>query len=291
MKIEGVAIIGAGPAGIAAAIQLRRYGFKPRIIEQAEPGGLLKNARRVENYPGFPKGIPGRELVKLLCLHLGDNGPVDRETVLNADYRNRHFVVKTDRRTFRARLLVVASGTEPIRIFNERTQKTLANRLFYEPWSMPRVKNRRIAIVGAGDAAFDYALGRASGNKVWILGRRSKPRCLTALWRCCRKNPNIKYLGPTRLESIGRDGRSIWLRLGSGRILLVDYILVAAGRKPCLGFLGSNLRKNIRILMNQKKLWLIGDVKNKRYRQVGISVGDGIRCAMEIADRTGGVAR
>jgi thioredoxin reductase (NADPH) len=286
-----VAIIGAGPAGIAAAIQLRRYGYKPEILERAEPGGLLKNARWVENYPGFPKGIPGIKLVNLLRAHLGNNGPVDRETVLSADYRNKNFIIKTDRRTMLARILIVASGTEPKKIFSARTRRALSGRLFYEPWSMPRMQGQRIAIVGAGDAAFDYALGLASGNKVWIIGRQQKPRCLTALRNDCRAQKGLKYMGRSLIKRIERDDPSIRIRLGRNIRLSVDYILVAAGRKPCLGFLEPRIRKNLRVLMNIKKLWLIGDVKNKRFRQVGISVGDGIRCAMEIADRTGGKAR
>lgn len=291
MRTDAIAIIGAGPAGIAAAIQLRRYGFKPMVIERAEPGGLVKNAHLVENYPGFPEGIPGVKLVKLLRQHLGNNGRVHRETVLNADYRKRHFVIRTDRRTFHSRILVIATGTEPKRIFNAKIRKTLSDRLFYEPWSMPGVKGQRIAIVGAGDAAFDYGLGLAARNRVTIIGRGGQPRCLPVLWDNCRLKTNLKYLGRLRITCIERDDRSITIRFERNKSISADYILVAVGRKPCLGFLGPGLRNNMRILMKRKKLWLIGDVKNKHYRQVGISVGDGIRCAMEIADRTGGEVR
>jgi len=65
VNIKDVVIIGAGPAGISAAIQLKRYGIEPTLLEKEEIGGLLKNANLVENYPGFPNGVPGPELVKL----------------------------------------------------------------------------------------------------------------------------------------------------------------------------------------------------------------------------------
>ena len=64
-KVEGVTIIGAGPAGIAAAIQLKRYGITPLLLEKNMLGGLLRNANLVENYPGFPVGISGLHLTSL----------------------------------------------------------------------------------------------------------------------------------------------------------------------------------------------------------------------------------
>jgi thioredoxin reductase (NADPH) len=287
MRTEAITIIGCGPAGIAAAIQLRRFGFEPRILERAEIGGLIRNARRIENYPGFPKGITGTKLVRLLRAHLDGKGPAERETVLNADYHNRLFLIKTDQRSFRSRILIIATGTEPEEIFDRGTRQALAGRIFYEPWTLPRSKDKRIAIIGAGDAAFDYALGLIPRHKVTIIGRRSKPQCLPVLWRLSRANPALKIFLNARVEGISVDDRSIILHLSGGKDWRADYILVACGRKPCLGFLGPGLRRRQPRLIADGKLWLIGDVKNERCRQVGISVGDGIRSAMEIADRFG----
>ena len=70
MNVEHVTIIGAGPAGIATALQLKRYGITPIILEKNTIGGLLRNAHLVENYPGFPKGISGVNLVRLFRKHL-----------------------------------------------------------------------------------------------------------------------------------------------------------------------------------------------------------------------------
>jgi thioredoxin reductase (NADPH) len=67
MQVEDVIIIGAGPAGLAAAIQLKRYGIQPLLFERAALGGLLSNANLVENYPGFPRGVTGPGLVKLFA--------------------------------------------------------------------------------------------------------------------------------------------------------------------------------------------------------------------------------
>ena len=74
MSVYGVAIIGAGPAGLAAAIQLQRYGIDALLLEAEAVGGLLRNANLVENYPGFPQGIPGMELARLFAGQLERGG-------------------------------------------------------------------------------------------------------------------------------------------------------------------------------------------------------------------------
>ena len=77
MRVEEVIIIGAGPAGIAAAIQLKRFGIKALIFEKDRIGGLLRNANRIENYPGFPEGISGIRFVERLEERVGGEKIVD----------------------------------------------------------------------------------------------------------------------------------------------------------------------------------------------------------------------
>ncbi len=98
MKVEQVIIIGAGPAGLATAIQLKRYGVHLLLFERAQAGGLLHNANLVENYPGFPLGISGVDLVNLFMLQAQNLGiDVTYEEVIELSYDRGLFRVKTGR--------------------------------------------------------------------------------------------------------------------------------------------------------------------------------------------------
>ena len=144
MKIEDVIIIGAGPAGIAAAIQLRRYGLTPVLLEKDHIGGLLVNANLVENYPGFPQGISGVELVKLFQSQLELTGvTVSFEEVLHLDY-DESFIIRTSQRELRSRIAVVASGTWPRQA---EFPPEAADRIFYEVSPIAGVEHKKIVII------------------------------------------------------------------------------------------------------------------------------------------------
>ena len=113
--MQNVAIIGAGPAGIACAVQLARYGYKPLLFEKDIPGGLLKNANLVENYPGFPGGISGISLIKKLGRQLAQQGiQVIFEKVDRVSFQENSYQLTTDKNNYSSDILVVASGTSPI---------------------------------------------------------------------------------------------------------------------------------------------------------------------------------
>ena len=115
MKINDVAIIGAGPGGIACAVQLSRYGIIPLLFEQDIPGGLLKNANLVENYPGFPGGISGISLTNKMLKQLELAGvPLIHEKVISVYYKSGAYRIITDKKDYSCDLLVIASGTSHI---------------------------------------------------------------------------------------------------------------------------------------------------------------------------------
>ena len=257
------------------------------MIEQDRTGGLLNHARWIENYPGFPGGISGSDLVRLLRCHLKKTGvQVLRATVQKIAFRNNQFTVKTSRRSIRGRILVIASGTMPRRLPDAVIDPKVRGRILYDPRRLLKRHAKTVAIIGAGDAAFDYALGLAPMHRIILLNRGSKPRCLPLLLDRARRELGIRIISGFRIRTIRSVSGAVHINARDGRYVRVDYVIPALGRLPSLDYLDARMRIRIRSLIFRHRAWMIGDVRNDRFRQTGISVGDGIRCAMEIADKS-----
>lgn len=285
IPVTDVAIIGAGPAGVSAAIQLKRYGLDFIVLEKERIGGLLINANLVENYPGFPGGIPGSDLVRLFERHLKNYAvEVSFQEVLELDHDGSVFIIRTNRGLLASRITVIASGTVPRRL-SHHVSEEIESLIFYEIFSLAQVSGKRIAVIGSGDAAFDYALSLSQKNEVIILNRGDKVKCLPLLWKRAQEVTNISYLENFRATDIQQADEGLLLR-GCGPHekcdIHVSFLVVAIGRRPNLDFLSPNLKNNLENLRKARLLHMAGDVKNGIYRQAAISAGDGIKAAMEI---------
>ncbi len=278
-----VIIIGAGPSGISSAIQLKRYGTDFLLIEKNCIGGLLKNASLVENYPGFPKGISGLKLISLFKKHLSELGiRIKKETVLNVTRKQNQFFVRTNKAIYNSNYLIIASGTKQK---NFIASGSSAVDIYYDVYELFSVRNKNIAVIGGGDAAFDYAvsMGRR-GNSVSIIQRGSKPRCIPALLKIVSKMKNISYYCDLKIVRIYKDRKKILIDCGKNRIFKADYLVAAIGREAQLDFIGKG---EIKIFNKEKDrtVFFIGDVKNGIYRQSGIGIGEGIKAAMVISKK------
>ncbi len=287
MKFEKVVIIGAGPAGIATAIQLKRYGIDPIIFEKNKIGGLLRNANLVENYPGFPNGISGLELVELFKKHLKKNPiKIIFEEVIKLDFKEKLYLMETSKRTFYSKIVVVATGTKPKKFTDFDVSKRFKDKIFYEIYPILGVKGKRIVVVGAGDSAFDYALNLEKNNEVVILNRGKAAKCLPLLLERAKKSFRITYLRNTKISNIIENSKDeLLLELTSPEgisKLYTHYVIFALGREPQLDFLSEKLKKIVKKLENKEFLYFIGDVKNGTFRQTAIAIGDGIMAAMKI---------
>jgi len=258
MHHEKVIIIGGGPSGIACAVQLKRYGIDPLILEKNEIGGLVKNAWRLDNYPGFPHGISGTDFVLKLQKHLARFEIRNlKNEIRNLNYSGSRFHLESDLEAFQCDFLVIATGTRPKHSGDGLT----------EVFPIRNVKGKKIAIIGAGDAAFDYAMTLSTHNSIHVHNRGNTVKCIPALLEIALEQENISYFE----NSSPSDP--------------YDYTIFATGREPDLDLITGDLGKNLLQLEQQGLLYVIGDVKNGMVRQASVATGDGIRAAMAIVER------
>lgn len=280
-------IIGGGPAGIACALQLKRYGMEPLLLERRELGGLLCNANLVENYPGFPNGVEGGRLIHLLKKQIERIGvDVKREEVLSVEVEQDEFVVTTQTARLESQILVIASGTKS-KALPEIVSPKARERIFTEAWPLKAMTEKQVAVIGAGDAAFDYALNLAKKrNYVTILNRGENVKCLGLLFERVARESRIVYRAGVAVRRIMVDETANRLKVEcEAETFEADYVLFAIGRVPNLDFLSDGIRQRQRELVESGRLFFIGDVKNDLYRQVAIAAGDGLRAAMQIYSR------
>jgi len=290
-----IAVIGAGPGGIAAAVQLKRFGFNPLVFERGDIGGLLRNAHWVENYPGFPRGISGPDLVAHMKAHLEFlDIPVIHEDVLQVDFlpKQRLFNLITDRLEYCSHYLVLASGTRPKTLeLGEELPDRLREKIFYDVYPLLNMKNGRFVIIGSGDAACDYALNlaRYPENQVSLAIRSDDVKALPLLRSRCLSTDNIHFLRGHRLLSIaeGKAGDvSLTFDSPAGEVILdCDTLLVAIGREAEKEMVCPRLSDLEEELLMSGALYYVGDVKNGLFRQAAIAVGNGIEAAMRLCQR------
>lgn len=290
---NGVTIIGAGPAGIAAAIYLQRAELHPILLEKNEPGGLLRHAYLVENYPGFPGGIRGCMLAEQFVeqLHMV-GGSITKSGVKHVHHSDDKFYIVTDQGCLVSSAIIISTGTSPKKLVIPGSALIEGTRLFYEPLSIPLKENevkKRILVIGGGDIAFDYTLTLLNwGYEVTIISR-SKPTCLSFLQeRVTRNGATIHTMCVP--EEIVEHNEDILLRCQLNdhiEELAFDFIVAACGRSPDTSFLSPILKKCFDTASDSSKtslpgLYFAGDVMRGIHRQIGIAVGDGIYAAMMV---------
>lgn len=290
MSENDVTIVGAGPAGISAAIYLQRAGVSPLLLERGEPGGLLRSANWVENYPGFPEGIPGLDLAARFRDQLIAVGAqVTRAEVRSVKRVRSRFGIESGARRISSRAVIVATGTRPAEASLRGAEALRGKQVFDELHQLPSsLKRKRVMIIGGGDAAFDYALSLKQSGARAIIVSRSEPNCLTLLRERTEALGTEIVIG-ARPSAVRRAAGGVILDCdaGASKIELVgDMILMACGRVPNIDILNPSLRRRMcdggKTLPETgvEGLYLAGDVVRERHRQTGIAVGDGIRAAM-----------
>ncbi len=286
-------IVGAGPAGIAAAVQCERLGLEPRLMDRTGvAGGLIENAACVENYPGL-EPMPGPKIAERLreFLHRFGLG-VERHRLIRAVARPEYFELELEEAVCRARCVVLALGTRAKKLSCPGAEALEGTRLFYE---VRAVSKRRgdgddAMVIGAGEAAFDSALSLArAGFEVSLFGRGPGPKAVGRLRDAVESHARVKTVFNASVESLELEDGRVLARFdrgeeGTSRVR-ADVVLASLGRHPRRA--GMLVEKD-RVLYEVEPdeplgSFVVGDARHGGLGQVGIAVGDGLAAAMSAA--------
>jgi thioredoxin reductase (NADPH) len=296
--MHNVTIIGSGCAGLTAAIYAARADLKPLVLEGHEPGGQLSLTTHVENFPGFPDGIMGPELIENMRKQALRFGAEFRAgTVTEVDLRERPFKIVAGKEVHETRALIVAAGASA-RLLGLKGEKELIGRGVSTCATCDGYffRTKPIAVVGGGDSAMEEAtfLSRHA-SRVYLIHRRDEFRASKIMIDRARANPKVEFLTPYTVEEIlAPEGLVTGVQLkneksGEKKQLALDGVFVAIGHDPNTTiFRGKlDLDENGYLLAKHGTLtkvpgvFIAGDVQDHRYRQAVTAAGSGCMAALD----------
>lgn len=202
-------IIGAGPAGLTAGLYAGRYRLNTVVFEKMNIGGQIILSPDIENYPGFPGGIPTAELIEKFRKQMASVGvPVEMQEILEILPVGRHvpeiYRLSTHEKVYEAKCIIIASGAQPKKLGVKGEEKLIGRGVSYcGTCDGPLFKNKEIIVVGGGDRALEEALFLSGyAAKVTLVHRRQELRASEILVEKANKNPKINFLLDTVIEEI-----------------------------------------------------------------------------------------
>ena len=297
--MHNVVIIGSGCAGLTAAIYAARANLKPLVIDGYEPGGQLTLTTMVENFPGFPDGILGPELIEHMRKQAQRFGAEFRAgAVTGVDFRKPPFQITAGKEAFHAKTVIVAAGASARMLGLESERKLIGHGVstcatcdgFF-------FRGKEIAVVGGGDTAMEEAIFLTRfASRVHLIHRRREFRATKIMLDRARANQKIQFITPAIVEDISDvDKNSVEIvRLRhpeSGKIteLPVEGVFVAIGHEPNTKVFRSILDMDENGYLstrngsktNVEGVFAAGDVQDHRYRQAVTAAGSGCMAAMD----------
>lgn len=299
MNVYEVVIIGSGPAGWTAGIYGVRAGLKVLVVEGSEPGGQLTITTKVDNYPGFPDGIDGPELMEKMkkqAVRLGVE--VKAGLVKGIEKKESGFLVEMESEKIETRAVIVATGARA-RWLGVPGEKELMGKGVSGCATCDGTffKDKIVAVIGGGDSAVEEATFLTKfAKKVYVIHRRDELRAGKTEQKRLFDDPKIEMVWNSEVkEFVGKEGLE-GLRLvnkeGEEKILKVEGAFVAIGRDPATDFLKGMVELietgHIKVgfleretMTSVEGIFAAGDCVDKTFRQAVVSAGMGCKAAME----------
>lgn len=300
-KTEKLVILGSGPAGLSAAIYAARGGLNPLVISGRQAGGQLTLTTDVDDFPGFPEGIQGPDLMEKMRKQAERfKTRFINEDVISVDFKTKPFIVQSESfpsgGPLLAESLIIATGASAMWLGLESEQRLIGHgisacavcdALFF--------KGKNVIVIGGGDTAMREAQHLSKACKqVTVVHRRDSLRAQDALIKLLKSKSNVDFKFNTTLEEIiGKDKvEAVKLKntqTGKVEQLPIDGVFIAIGHKPNTDFLKGQLgldEKGYILVTDEVKssidgIFIAGDVSDHKYRQAVTAASSGTKAALE----------
>jgi thioredoxin reductase (NADPH) len=297
-KHYDVLIIGSGPAGYTAGVYTSRAKLSTLMISGTLPGGQLMTTSEVENYPGFPNGIFGPELMMNMRQQAERfGGIVVDDEVIKVNFKKRPFMITTHSETYTAEAVIAGTGASPRKLGIPSEQQFSGRGVSYcATCDGPFFKGEDIVVVGGGDTALEEATFLTKfGKSVKIVHRRETLRASKILQEKAMENPKIEFLWNNVVSDIKGDKKIatvIVKNITSGKEMTLSAggLFVAIGHEPNTMIFNGQLElddKGYIILKDHTRtsvegVFAAGDVHDHRYRQAVTAAGFGCMAAIDV---------
>lgn len=292
-----VLVLGAGPAGLSAALYAARAELAPVVLTGMQLGGQAALTHTIENYPGFPEGVGGAQLGELFqkqAEHFG--AKVEYDLANEVDFSQRPYTVKTDAGEYKADTVIISTGASPVHLEIpgevELTGRGVSYCATCDGWFF---KDKRVAIVGGGDSAFEEALFITRyASSVTLIHRRDEFRAGAILQKRAKEHPKMNFILDTVVtEIIGTDKLEALklknVKTGEETTFETDGLFIFIGHTPNTQMFEGKLdmsslgyiKVNDKMETSVPGVYAAGEAADPHFRQVITSAGMGAAAAIQ----------
>lgn len=298
MNKERVIIIGSGPAGLTAALYTARATLNPLVIVGSQMGGQISITYEVENYPGFPEGTTGPELVERMQQQAERFGArYEYDEVVAVDFsKGSPFYIKTYNNEYLADAVIVTAGASPRRLGIPGEEDFIGRGVSYcATCDGFFFRGKDVVVVGGGDSALEEGLFLTKfANQVQIIHRRDQLRAGPVLQKRAETNEKLSFVWNTVVNQIGGNGvvqqvEMTNLKTGEMQTIPTDGVFIFIGHYPNSKFLEGQVAMDEHGYVITDELmrtsvpgiFAAGEIQDPVYRQIATSVGQGCAAAMQ----------